>query len=188
MNIYSKLLLIWLAAGLVSWKSDLVDKSEIRRELSASTSPVILGNKFVPENLVAQAYYYAEQLKIKDDAHIMISLRSHLPNQVSGYTVYNDDRSNGGTIQVHIMLGERFSFAQQSRTLAHEMVHVEQFVTKKLVKCDAKRYSWNGGPCDHVARISYRSRAWEQEAQRKGSQLYIRYRRSHANTALTSAK
>ncbi|MEM9833849.1 MAG: hypothetical protein AAF944_24680 [Bacteroidota bacterium] len=132
----------------------------------------VAGGKDVPIELVEQAKYYTQILGLNQQIFIRISFRPWLPQGILGYTMYQDDRKNGGAQQAHIIINKRLSFYQQAKTLAHEMIHVEQFFTEKLVKCSRNYYRWESGKCRKISRIPYSNRPWEQEADQRGNEMW----------------
>ncbi|MEM6840999.1 MAG: hypothetical protein AAF632_02130 [Bacteroidota bacterium] len=139
---------------------------------NTSGNTAVVGGKDVPVELVEQAKYYTQFLGLNQQIFIRISFRPWLPQGILGYTMYQDDRKNGGAQQAHIIISRRLTPYQQAKTLAHEMVHVEQFFTKKLVKCSRNYYRWESGKCRKISRIPYSNRPWEQDADQRGDKMW----------------
>lgn len=136
------------------------------------TGAVVVGSKDVSAEIVEQAKYYTQILGFDRQVYIMISVRPWLPQGIRGYTLYQDDRDRSGAQQAHIFLSKQLTLHQRGKTLAHEMIHVEQFISQRLIKCSRNHYRWEGGECRKISRIPYIIRAWEEEAVQRGNELY----------------
>lgn len=137
-----------------------------------SAGVVVVGSNGVSAEIIEQAKYYTQILGFDQLVYIRISVRPWLPQGIRGFTMYHDGRDKNGAQQAHIFVSRRLTLHQQAKTLAHEMIHVEQFISRKLVKCSEDHYRWEGGECRKISRIPYYNRAWEEEAVTKGNELY----------------
>lgn len=50
------------------------------------------------------------------------------------------------------------------RTIAHELIHLQQIRSKKLIIVDKYSVVWKGKLFKNIDRIEYNSRGWEKEA------------------------
>ena len=68
--------------------------------------------------------------------------------------------------EFHIYIDKRLSLKEQLRTLAHELVHVKQYVKNEMydyVRSDFERVRWKNDVVD-VNDVKYRDHPWEREA------------------------
>lgn len=127
------------------------------------------------EEIIAQTLFYAHTLGLDSQAHIIISFTHKMDDEKAGYTQYQDARAVGGGHQIYISINKRKARSHQVMTLAHEMIHVQQFVKGKLSKCNDYHYSWQGGICSDLRIMAYHTRPWEQEAHEASAKLYKQY-------------
>ncbi|NJO01297.1 MAG: hypothetical protein HC880_06035 [Bacteroidia bacterium] len=79
-----------------------------------------------------------------------------------------------------IFIDRDLSSRQRSIVLAHEMVHLRQYVSGDLAQPDPNTFCWKGKPYPQVQSIAYHYREWEQEAFQEQYILYKRYRQSYS--------
>ena len=130
-----------------------------------------------PSNLVDAACFYARELGIAGlDFELDIRLEEMCedvfgvchPNESTDLEIrLNNDRAIGDTLT----------------TLAHEMVHVKQFVKCELVEAtDESEVMWKGQTFHKrvVTYEDYISLPWEVEAHARQEELYNKFMRSDA--------
>ncbi|WP_277482263.1 hypothetical protein [Catalinimonas alkaloidigena] len=145
---------------------------------SLGQATIVVKNDPMPEEILLQAKHYADIFGFKDDVLIVISFSHSVSKINSGYTLYQNVQHLGGGHQVHIIISKREDRNFQFYTLAHEMVHAQQFVEGKLVKCGDSFFSWKGDKCLNTRYIAYHHRPWEKEAHKLGTKLYQEYRKT----------
>ncbi|MEK6478399.1 hypothetical protein WJR50_12725 [Catalinimonas sp. 4WD22] len=145
---------------------------------SLAQATIIVKNDHKPEEIMLQAKHYADIFGFEDDVLIVISFSDKVSKINSGYTLYQNVQHLGGGHQVHIIISKREDRNYQFYTLAHEMVHAQQFIKGKLVKCGDTLFSWNGEECLNAKYIAHHHRPWEKEAHKLGTQIYQAYQES----------
>jgi hypothetical protein len=137
---------------------------------------IVVRHDYAPEEIEAQARYYADLFGFKDDVHIIIGFSHSVSRDVGGYTRYQNALKYQGGHQIYITINRKAGRSHQMHTLAHEMVHARQFVEGRLIQCDHQHFSWDEGLCVDVGQTAYHDRPWEKEAQTVGAQIYDAYR------------
>ena len=128
------------------------------------------------EDYKEAAEFYAEKLNIPETTVIAIGLYNEL--EVAGYCQYNTDE-----VIPYFIIGLETSDDEEAEdpvaVLAHEMVHVKQYVTGALVD-HGKYCSWNGKKYEEYEANSeeYFFSPWEVEAYGMQVGLYRMYCRS----------
>lgn len=125
--------------------------------------------------------YYADLLELGSHISIVVSYHTDLPKGVAGYTLFKSIEGNHPIMQVYIKIDIEQSANAKMITLAHEMIHVKQFVKGELVHCGHNAYRWNGKIYRHIHEIPYKQRQWEREALKKQYALSKQYRRHKAH-------
>ena len=122
------------------------------------------------------ADFYAKKLGIPDDTIIAVGLYHDMP--VSGYCEYNQEEVLPYFV-VAIDLEQEDGCDHPLAILAHEMVHVKQYVKGELVD-HGKYCSWHGNKYEEFECDSedYYFSPWEVEAYGMQVGLYRMYCRS----------
>lgn len=141
---------------------------------------VIGGDPQKEVSVVERVTFYADLLGLGSQISIVVSFDSDLPKGVAGYTLFQAYRNDSPIMQVYIKIEIAQSQSVQLLTLAHEMVHVKQFVKGELMHCGDNTYQWNGKLYEHIQHIPYLQRQWEREALREQYTLSKQYRRERA--------
>jgi hypothetical protein len=84
---------------------------------------------------------------------------------IEDYNMLNQPRSF--VIELH----KKDTEVEKLKTLAHEMVHIKQYVRNEL---NESMNTWKGRKIDSDA-IDYNDQPWEVEANQLGDELYERY-------------
>lgn len=154
--------------------------------LYAQPSMAIRGT-YAREEIESQVLYYADALGLDEQVHIFVSFTLDISADQSGFTQYRDARAMGGGHQVYIRINKRKGRSHQLMTLAHEMVHAQQFVMGKLKQCNAYHYSWQDGLCSDLRELAYHQRPWEKEAHAVSAKLCDQYK-DHSVMAVRRTK
>lgn len=137
---------------------------------------IAVRNDYQPQEIRQQAGYYAQVLGLDSTVYVLISFTPRVPKKANGFTRYQDARPQGGGHQIHISISKKAGRSHQLRTLAHEMVHAQQFVRGQLVQCDPTHFRWQNQACERLDKLAYLDRPWEKEAAKTGAELYDAYR------------
>ncbi|MEM9324133.1 MAG: hypothetical protein AAGA85_00685 [Bacteroidota bacterium] len=132
---------------------------------------VILSEEIRHLDLRAEALFYADQLAIDSSSVIRVVLSLQLEDDRAGIIQYQNADIGTKPHQFLIHLNKRNTFSQLSTTLAHEMVHAQQYVIGDLQKVDREDFIWKGERFRNVSRIRYLERPWEQDAIHRGMEL-----------------
>ncbi|WPP49328.1 hypothetical protein [Catalinimonas niigatensis] len=143
--------------------------------IHAQPSIVVKGT-YDQKEILNQALHYAEILGLDKKTHIIISFTHNINPVNLGYTQYQSEEVLGGWHQIYIRINKRKRRSVQMITLAHEMVHAQQFVMGKLKLCNNDQYSWRGSQCTDLRNTAYHERPWEREAQATSVKLYDQYK------------
>lgn len=77
----------------------------------------------------------------------------------------------GNAFQSVIYTKESLSRGTAIKILAHELIHLQQYKSGKLVKLEGANVQWNGNIINDITSIPYNEREWEKEAFEKGKDL-----------------
>jgi hypothetical protein len=105
--------------------------------------------------------FYAEQLFHKQLLrHIVVTIKFNKHLDAFGYTSVEKRNSKGKAREFLIELHPYISGVEILKTLAHEFVHVKQYVEEEL---NEEQTEWNGQAIDSDA-VDYYSLPWEVQA------------------------
>ncbi len=150
--------------------------SSLAYHFSSAQAIIVVKNDHNPDEIKRWAEYYARALDFDTDVYILISFSHRVSRNLGGFTRYRDVRAEGAGHQINITLSRKAGRASQMHTLAHEMVHAQQFIEGRLVQCDLTHYRWKEQACKKVKSMAYLDRPWEKEAIKNGALLYKKYR------------
>ncbi len=147
----------------------------IAGSLLAKPRVTILNNAGISEEekveLVRAADFWNSTLGIEEQLSILIILNPNLPETIHGYTLFKDKINKYQGRQITIGLSSKLTYQKKLVTLAHEMVHVKQFLDGDLIKQDHQNYIWKGKFWENIDQVCYRQRPWEHEALTKATKL-----------------
>ena len=113
--------------------------------------------------------FYAEQLFPKQLLrHIVVSIKFNKHLDAFGYTSVEKRNTKGAAREFLIELHPYISGKQILKTLAHEFVHVKQYVYEEL---NEEQTQWQGEPIDSDA-VDYFEFPWEIEAYGREAGLW----------------
>ena len=107
-------------------------------------------------------------LDLKESLHINLFLSRNLPAEYQGRTVKKENDCHG-IAQFEIYLDDGLSGRRQRLVLAHELIHVKQYLTKRLA-ITPEKVLWLGKKY-HVNFDDLQRSPWESEAYLEDSQL-----------------
>ena len=153
---------------------------------SAQVHVVVMG-KEAKEDIREKVNFFADFLGIKKEITICVAFGSHLGKSVKGYTLFEvTSGSTGASISVY----DQLSNHEELIVLAHEMIHVNQFVRGQLKVNSEKDVFWRKSSFYSVEEIPYQDRPWEKEAlflEKKLANLYKNYEKTKATYHAFSA-
>lgn len=129
---------------------------------NGSGDPVIRVFPQLNIDLREEMLYYAKALDIDESTTIQVRFSLRMPSQKSGIVQYKDTGFPVRRHQVTIWINRRLTPVERSMTIAHEMVHVAQYIKGRLRLLDHQAI-WEGDVFK-VDRFAYNDRPWEQEA------------------------
>lgn len=115
---------------------------------------------------------YATDLKLTNIDELIIELSYWRPRYDHGQCRYDVEKKTG-TIELNGKLGELDMLV----TLAHEMVHIQQFAHGHL-GFEGDDWKWKGKVYKHVEEQGsddYRALPWEEQAWRKQTTMSIKF-------------
>ena len=87
---------------------------------------------------------------------------------VLGFCLGDKDRAD---IEIaRTLYGEKLSFMEQMKTIAHEMIHAKQYFRGELMYGDGGDFKWKKR---NAGGYKYENQPWEKEAFRRESELFM---------------
>ena len=123
----------------------------------------------------ASAEFYAERLlgkRMAKNIYLDIKLTKDLKKKEKAYGfchIVDDSLSKPREFMIELDTSMRHSFENILIWLAHEMVHLKQFVRKELWDYESGRVQWKSRS---FGRVHYDDQPWEKEAYRLEGELY----------------
>ena len=127
----------------------------------------------------ARVNFYLDYLEIKQDIVVLVTFVDFTPQDdmhkydLLGTTIPTTFQNKP---MVHILIEKAVSYNKQMLILAHEMVHLKQFVTGELVEHNEQHFTWKGEDFYRVCDIEYKRRGWEREALALQHKLHMNYK------------
>ncbi len=137
---------------------------------------VLQKGRFQP--IVEAARFLAQHFALPSEVYIIITIHDKVPPRVDGFTLYEDLTDYEHKKQVLITISSKIPLRNQLAVLAHEMVHVKQFVRGELVELQDHCYQWKGMPGQNIHSLDYLDRPWEKEALKMQHKLVNLYKRA----------
>lgn len=126
----------------------------------------------INKNLRKGLEFFAENLFTPQmSRHVEVRVRQRELGTWHGFASIEDYNSLGQPRSFVIELHKKDDDAEKLKTLAHELVHVRQYVRNEL---NDEMNTWKGVKIDSDA-IPYDDQPWEVEAIKLGEELYERY-------------
>ena len=136
------------------YRSHNINLHQAVREAVSFYGEVLLGKRMA--NSVDVFVKLSKDLKKKEEAY--------------GYCHITDDSlSRPREFMIELDASMKYSFDQILTWLAHEMVHLKQFVRKELWDYESGRVQWKSRS---YGRVKYDDQPWEKEAYRLEGELY----------------
>lgn len=122
--------------------------------------------------------YYADLLGFDSTTYILVRYSMELPDHVDGTMKYREIGSYGH--QVLITINGKNSRLNKLLAVAHELIHVKQYIDKQLEQIDANTFRWHKDELIDTREVEYTMRPWEYQALRYSKRLrhaYLRHLR-----------
>ena len=119
--------------------------------------------------------FYGEVLlgkRMAKGVHVSVKLTKNLKKKEQAYGfchITDDSLSKPREFMIELDASMKHSFDQILTWLAHEMVHLKQFVRKELWDYETGRVQWKSRS---YGRVDYENQPWEKEAYRLEGELY----------------
>ena len=135
-------------------------------------------------SLGCAAEFYADKLlgkRMAKNILVEIKLTKELKQkeQAYGYCHITDDNLNRPReFMIELDTSMKYSFEQILTWLAHEMVHMKQWVRHELIDYDYGQTQWKSRRYT-LKHICYNEEPWEKEAYRLEDKLYEKFAESY---------
>lgn len=119
------------------------------------------------EIVKSQVHRSLDYLNLHNPIFLYISFSDALPKQVKGvtYRVYSVDAAKNKVCTYRIRINTKLNDVQRLNVLAHEMMHVKQFVEGELEVMHGRHVIWKGAKYA-TKNFNDRSMPWEVDAYR----------------------
>jgi hypothetical protein len=120
--------------------------------------------------------FYGEVLlgkRMAKSVHVFVKLTKNLKKKEKAYGfchIIDDSLSRPREFMIELDASMRHPFSQILTWLAHEMVHLKQFVRKELWDYESGQVQWKSRAYSN--KVHYDDQPWEKEAYRLESELY----------------
>ena len=132
-------------------------------------------NKELSKTLYEASQYFGEYLlgkRMDRNIELDIKLTNGMKKKEGAYGychIIDDNLNKPREFQIELDASVKYSFMQIVTWLAHEMVHLKQFVRGELFDYETGQVQWKKRKYSTVA---YKDQPWEKEAYRLESELY----------------
>ena len=132
-------------------------------------------NKELHRAIGSAALDYGEILlgtRMTKNIYLDIKLTNNLKKKEKAYGychIVDDNLSSPREFMIELDASMKYTFEQILTWLAHEMVHLKQFVRKELCDYESGRVQWK---TRSFGRVHYDDQPWEKEAYRLEGELY----------------
>ena len=123
--------------------------------------------------------FYGEKLlgkRMANNVYVLIKLTKNLKGKEQAYGfchITDDDLNRPREFMIELDTSMKHSFNQILTWLAHEMVHLKQFVRKELWDYETGSVQWKSKR--YVRSPGYDDQPWEKEAYRLEEKLYEQF-------------
>ena len=120
--------------------------------------------------------FYGEVLlgkRMAKNVYVSVKLTKNLKKKEKAYGfchIIDDSLSRPREFNIELDASMRHPFSQILTWLAHEMVHLKQFVRKELWDYESGRVQWKSRA--YSKKVHYDDQPWEKEAYRLEGELY----------------
>ncbi len=115
----------------------------------------------------AQVFRYLDYFAIEEKVGISVIFTKNMPDNMKGMTYCMNQNKAYPYLIIKVRIDARLSKREHNLVLAHEMIHVKQYVKGELKVIDHKRVIWKGRTLQHqYTGTRQRISPWEREAYR----------------------
>lgn len=152
------IIVVLFLLGLVVWLANRPERTFVDYKFK-ETNQVFNLHETVWMDTIVQVGL--DQLEIEDQLVIIKTQRAKrdLGNDLETEAYI---QTNGQQYVIWIRPG--LSRAKAIDVLAHELIHLKQYYTEKLVVLNGARVVWDGEIIDDITQLDYLTRPWEREA------------------------
>ena len=132
-------------------------------------------NKELSQALSCAALFYSEVLlgkRMSKNVYLDIKLTKDMKKKEKAYGfchIVDDNLNRPREFMIELDTSVKYKFDQILTWLAHEMVHLKQFVRGELCDYETGRVQWKSRS---FGRVHYDDQPWEKEAYRLEDELY----------------
>ncbi len=117
-----------------------------------------------------QVVQHLDYLDVREDVYVSVGFTPDLSKKMQGVTFYLNLSGASACPIIKVLIDSRMSSAKQKLVLAHEMIHVKQYVKGELLVLNKRQVLWKGRK--HNYQPDNRQKApWELEAYKKDNLL-----------------
>ena len=117
--------------------------------------------------LVEQVAWYLDYFDISENVFISVILAENIPDMMEGMTFCLNPTRPLPRLIIKLRIDARLNPRKQRLLLAHEMIHVKQYVKGELKVIDKNKVMWKGRTFrNHFKGTNHRLAPWEREAYR----------------------
>ena len=120
--------------------------------------------------------FYSEVLlgkRMANNVDVLVKLTKDLKKKEKAYGfchITDDSLARPREFMIELDASMKYTFGQILTWLAHEMVHLKQFVRKELWDYESGRVQWKSRA--YSKKVHYEDQPWEKEAYRLEEELY----------------
>lgn len=118
-----------------------------------------------PTEIKKQAERYLQQLDVYENIDLTIRMTNDLPDSFDGITVSTPSQTPNGYEFFNVRLKKNLDKKKEMLVLAHEMIHVRQYVKKEII-VDKNKVVWKGKTFYYTTAINLQT-PWEKEAHKE---------------------
>lgn len=118
-----------------------------------------------PQMIRQQVKWYLDNLDVQENFHLTVVFSAHMPGNLEGLTSSHPSPEPEKYQIIRVLVDAKLNRTRQLLILAHEMIHVKQYLKRELIHSDDQRVIWKG----KEYRLSHeynRFLPWEKEAYR----------------------
>lgn len=110
-----------------------------------------------------QVKWYLDQLDVQENFHLTVVFSTRMPDKLEGLTSSHPSPEPDKYQIIRVLIDANLSRTRQLLVLAHEMIHVKQYVKNELIILDDQRVIWKEKEY-HLSHDYNRYMPWEDEA------------------------
>lgn len=150
--------LVLFLLGLVIWLATRPERTFVDYQFK-ETNQVFNLHETVWMDTIVQAGL--DQLGIEDQ---LVIIRTQRASRELGDDLETEAYIQTNGQQYVIWIRPGLSREKAISVLAHELIHLKQYQTQKLMVLNGARVVWDGEIIDDITQIAYHTRPWEREA------------------------